>query len=198
MTDAKPEAKPEPNLPPTHDSHGDSRRALEENQIDHDQLRSKLQGKFKDIVTEFKQTIIKTDRENILAALGILKNDPELAYAMITDITAVDNMRRPDFEPERRFTLIHTVYSPKHRKRVRLETDVPEGDPRAPSAGEHYMGAPWIEREVYDMFGITFDGHPNLKRVLLPEYYEHHPLRKDYPLTGRGERDNFVRAEEMG
>ncbi|MCA8910675.1 MAG: NADH-quinone oxidoreductase subunit C [Planctomycetes bacterium] len=189
--------KPEPKLPPTHDSHGANPRVLEENQVDHEQLRAKLAGKFSDIVTEFKQTIIKTDRENVIGALSILKNDPELDYAMITDITAVDNMRRDDFEPERRFTVIHTVYSVSNRKRVRLETSVPENDPRIGTAGDVYLGATWIEREVYDMFGITFDGHPNMKRVLLPDYYEHHPLRKDYPLTGRGERDNFVRAEEM-
>jgi NADH-quinone oxidoreductase subunit C len=197
MSEEATEPKPEPKLPPTHDSHGASSRVLEENQVDHEQLREKLAGKFSDIVTEFKQTIIKTDRENVIGALSVLKNDPELDYAMITDITAVDNMRRDDFEPEHRFTVIHTVYSVSNCKRVRLETRVPENDPRLSTAGDVYKGAAWIEREVYDMFGITFDGHPKLKRVLLPDYYEHHPLRKDYPLTGRGERDNFVRAEEI-
>lgn len=198
MTEPNPEANPEPKLPPTHDSHATSARVHEEDQVDHDQLRAKLQGKIKDVTTQFKQTVILTDREHAVDVLGILKSDPELDYGMLTDITAVDNMRRPDFEPERRFTVIHTVYSLKNRKRVRLESDLPEGDPRIPSAHDVFKGAAWIEREVYDMFGITFDGHPNLRRVLLPDYYEHYPLRKDYPLTGRGERDNFVRAEELG
>jgi NADH-quinone oxidoreductase subunit C len=116
---------------------------------------------------------------------------------MLCDITAVDNMRREDFEPERRFTVIYIVYSVPNRKRVRIEADVPETDPRIPTAAGVYKGAGWVEREVYDMFGIEFEGHPDLRRVLLPDYYEHFPLRKDYPLTGRGERDNFVRAEEL-
>jgi NADH-quinone oxidoreductase subunit C len=191
------EPAPEKKLPPTHDSHEPSRRVLEENHVDQDQLRSKLSGKFSEIVTEFKQTVIRTDRDNVIAALEILKNDPELDYKMLTDITAVDNMRRPDFDPEQRFTVIHIVYSVTHKKRVRLETAVSEGSPTIPSASEVYKGAAWIEREVYDMFGIEFDGHPDLRRVLMPDYYEHSVLRKDYPLTGRGERDNFVRAEEV-
>jgi len=74
---------------------------------------------------------------------------------------------------------------------------VPEQDPTCPSAAPIYKGAAWVEREVYDMFGIVFTGHPDLRRVLTPDYYEYHPLRKDYPLTGKGERDNFVRAEEL-
>lgn len=191
------EKKPEPKLPPTHDSHPVSTRVLEENQNDLDQLRDKLAGRYSDISVQFKQTVIKTDRDNVIAALEILKSDPELKFNMITDITAVDNMRRADFDPERRFTVIHTVYSVDRRKRVRLETDLSESSPRIPTAAGVYKGAAWIEREIYDMYGIEFEGHPDLRRVLLPDYYEHFPLRKDYPLTGRGERDNFVRAEEV-
>lgn len=196
-TEQPEEKQPEPKLPPTHDSHESSHRVLEENQVDHDLLKRKLDGKYREIVTEFKQTVIKTDRDNVIDALKILRDDPELKFDMITDITAVDNMRRPDFDPEKRFTLIHIVYSLDHNKRVRLESYVPEGEPRAPSAREIFLGARWIEREVYDMFGIEFENHGDLRRVLLPDYYEYYPLRKDYPLTGRGERDNFVRAEEV-
>jgi NADH/F420H2 dehydrogenase subunit C len=192
------EPEQEKKLPPTHDAHGVSPRVLAENQIDHDVLRAKLGDLITDIRTEFKQTVIRTTPANVVKALAIVKSDPELKFDMITDITAVDNMRRPEFDPERRFTVIHIVYSVPNNKRIRFECVVSESDPRLPSASGVYKGAAWIEREVYDMFGITFDGHPDLKRVLMPDYYEHFPLRKDYPLTGRGERDNFVRAEELG
>jgi NADH-quinone oxidoreductase subunit C len=191
------QAKPQPKLPPTHDSHPASTRVLEENQNDLDQLRDKLAGLCSDVSVQFKQTVIKTDVANVTAALSILKTDAELNFTMLTDITAVDNLRRTDFDPVRRFTVIHTVYSVERRKRVRLETDLSENSPRIHTAAGVYKGAAWIEREVYDMFGIEFDGHPDLRRVLLPDYYEHFPLRKEYPLTGRGERDNFIRAEEV-
>jgi NADH-quinone oxidoreductase subunit C len=187
--------KPAPKLPPVHSSHPATTRVHEEDKIDHDQLRATLGDSILDVTTQYKQTVIKTERSGIINALRLLRD--ALGYNMICDITAVDNMRRPDYEPERRFTVIHTVYSIPNRKRVRLETDVSETDPRIPTAAEIYKGAAWLEREVYDMFGIDFAGHPDLRRVLMPDYYEHFPLRKDYPLTGRGERDNFVRAEEL-
>lgn len=196
MSDDKP-APVEKKLPPTHDSHAANTRVLEENQVDQEQLRNKLAGKFREIVTEFNQTIIQTDTDNVIGVLETLKNDPDLDYKMLTDITAVDNMRRADFDPERRFTVVYIVYSVSHKKRVRVETDISEGSPRISTAADVYKGAAWVEREAYDMFGIEFEGHPNLRRVLLPDYYEHFALRKDYPLTGRGERDNFVRAEEV-
>lgn len=190
--------KPEPKLPPTHDAHAKSPRVLEENQLDHELLRRKFGALVSDIRTEFKQTVIYTSPANIVKALAIAQSDPELNFNMLTDITAVDNMRRADFDPEKRFTVIHTVYSVPNKKRIRFETVVGESDPRVPSAAAVYKGAAWVEREVFDMFGVIFDGHPELRRVLMPDYYEHFPLRKDYPLTGRGERDNFVRAEELG
>lgn len=194
MTDP---AKPAPKLPPTHDSHGKAARVLEENNVDHELLRRKLGELAKDIRTEFKQTVIYTTRETVVRALEIVCRDPELNFNMLCDITAVDNLRRDDYDPSRRFTVIHIVYSIPNNKRIRFETQVPEDDPRIPTAAKVYKGAAWVEREVYDMFGVTFDGHPDLRRVLMPDYYEHHPLRKDYPLTGRGERDNFARAEEL-
>jgi NADH/F420H2 dehydrogenase subunit C len=181
----------------THDSHPPALRVLDENQLDLELLRRKLGALADTVGVEFKQTVIHVTRENLLTVIQTLRDEPELAFSMLTDITAVDNMRRSDFDPGRRFTLVHILYSVTHRKRVRIESRVPEDDPRAPSAYRLFKGAAWIEREVYDMFGITFDNHPDLRRVLMPDYYEHYPLRKDYPLTGRGERDNFVRAEEV-
>lgn len=189
--------KPAPKLPPTHDSHPKAARVYKENEIDHDLLQRKLGHLVKSIEKPFGQTVLKVDRQHTRSVLETLARDPELSFRTITDITAVDNLRREDFEPARRFTVIHIVYSLEHGKRLRLETDLPEHDARIASTVGLFQGGPWAEREVYDMFGITFIGHPDLRRVLMPDYYEHFPLRKDYPLTGLGERDNFVRAEEV-
>jgi len=191
------DAKSAPQLPPTHDAHSRLAKPLKENQLDHDLLQRKLGHLIKTLETVSGQTVMKFERQNVRAILEILRSDPELAFNMPTDITCVDNLRRDDFEPARRFTMIYIVYSYSHGKRVRLEADLPEHDPRIASCVGIYRGGPWIEREVYDMFGIEFTGHPDLRRVLMPDYYEHFPLRKDYPLTGRGERDNFIRAEEV-
>lgn len=191
------DAKPAPQLPPTHDAHPRLARQWKENQVDHDLLRRKLGDLVKSIETVHGQTVMKFERQHARAILETLRTDAELAFNMPTDITCVDNLRRDDFEPARRFTMIYILYSFTHGKRVRLESDLPEHDPRIASTVGIYKGGPWIEREVYDMFGIEFTGHPDLRRVLMPDYYEHFPLRKDYPLTGRGERDNFIRAEEV-
>ncbi len=198
MNDDKAENKPaEPKFPETHGSFDAISRVLEENQVDHELLKSKLGGTVDSINTVFKQTVMRTSRDRIIDALKILQSDDELDFKMLTDITCVDNMRRDDFEPERRFTMVYVVYSFSKRKRVRLEVDLSEHDPSIDCAGDVYKGAPWVEREVYDMFGIIFNNHPKLERVLTPDYFEHHPLRKDYPLTGMGERDNFVHSDEI-
>jgi NADH-quinone oxidoreductase subunit C len=90
-----------------------------------------------------------------------------------------------------RFGVITTLLSPSLGIRVQVKAFVPDGDPRLPSITDLYLGANWTEREVWDLYGIEFMGHPDLKRILMPDDYEGHPLRKDYPLRGRGERGNF-------
>lgn len=171
---------------------------LAENELDLELLKRKLGERLQKVEVAFAdQVVLTVMRENLVGALRVLHDDRELSFKMLTDITAVDNLKREDFEPARRFKVVHIVYSLEHKKRVRLETFVPEQDPTCPSVGAIYKGAAWIEREVYDMFGVQFTGHPDLRRVLTPDYYEYHPLRKDYPITGKGERDNFVRAEEL-
>lgn len=189
--------QPAPNLPPTHDKHPANPRALRENRIDHALIQRKVGHLIRGIEVESGQTVLKIEPKNIRTVLETLHGDPELSFKMLTDITAVDNMRREDFEPARRFTMVYIVYSIEYAKRIRIETDLPEHDPKIASTVGIYKGGPWVEREVYDMFGVIFANHPDLRRVLMPDYYEHFPLRKDYPLTGRGERDNFVRAEEV-
>lgn len=171
---------------------------LAENDLNVELLKSKLGGALLKLeVAHAEQVVLHVARENLLEALRTLHDDAALSFKMLTDITAVDNLKREDFEPARRFKIVHIIYSLEHKKRVRLETVVPEQDPTCPSAHAIYKGAAWVEREVFDMFGIRFGNHPDLRRVLTPDYYEYHPLRKDYPITGKGERDNFVRSEEL-
>jgi NADH-quinone oxidoreductase subunit C len=104
------------------------------------------------------------------------------------DVTAVDwlNQGMPE-----RFAVVYILFSFRHGHYFRVKTWVPEEDPVCDSAAGLWKSAPWAEREVYDLYGIEFDDHPGLKRLVLPEYYTGHPLRKDYPLTGAGERDHF-------
>ena len=108
----------------------------------------------------------------------------------LTDLTAVDYLNQG--MPER-FCVVYNLYSFKENVRTRVKAFVPEGDASIDSVSALWKSAPWAEREVWDLFGISFKGHPDLKRLLLPESYQGHPLRKDYPLTGKGERMDFPR-----
>jgi NADH-quinone oxidoreductase subunit C len=122
--------------------------------------------------------------------IRFLRDDASLGFSMFIDITAVDYLRYPAAQPGR-FAVIYTLLSPSLGVRVQVKAYVAEGDPRLPSVADLYAGANWTEREVWDLYGIEFQGHPDLKRILMPDDYEGHPLRKDYPLRGRGERGNF-------
>jgi len=117
-------------------------------------------------------------REAWRDVMQFLRDDPELRYDVLMDLTAVDYLtmgRTPRYE------VVAHLYSLPHNQRVRLKTPVPDDDPRLASLMPVWEGANWFEREVYDMFGLTFDGHPDLRRILLYEGFEGHPLRKDYP-----------------
>src|SRR6267142_952286 len=97
-----------------------------------------------------------------------------------------------------RFGVVYVLLNTQTGERVVVKTHVNEPDLTLPSAFPLWKGADWLEREVYDMYGIIFDGHPDLRRILMPEAFTSYPLRKDYPLRGRGERHNFpviTRAE---
>jgi NADH-quinone oxidoreductase subunit C len=111
-----------------------------------------------------------------------LRDDPGASFDYCSDVTAVDWAARPG----ERFDVVYCLYSTRRRARLRLKVRVAEGD-SVPSVSGLWPAAGWLEREVWDMFGIRFDGHPDLRRILMPEEWQGHPLRKDYPLEGPGE-----------
>ena len=117
-------------------------------------------------------------------------------FDMLADLTAVDYLEYP--EAKDRFGVIYLLLNCTTGDRVVVKTYLNEPDLTLPSAFPLWKGAGWMEREVYDMYGILFQGHPDLRRILMPEEFTAFPLRKDYPLRGRGERHNFpviTRAE---
>jgi len=108
--------------------------------------------------------------------LAFLRDDPDCAFDFLTDVTAVHWPARP--EP---FDVVFLLYSFPRNLRLRVKTHAgPE--PRVPSATDLWPGANWLERECYDMFGVVFDGHPDLRRILMPDDFEGWPLRKEFPL----------------
>src|SRR5437660_4359697 len=117
-------------------------------------------------------------------------------FDMLTDVTAVDYLHYP--EAKDRFGLVYVLANTASGERVMVKTYLNEPDLTVPSAFPLWKGADWMEREVFDMFGIVFEGHPDLRRILMPEEFASFPLRKDYPMRGKGERHNFpviTRAE---
>jgi NADH-quinone oxidoreductase subunit C len=124
------------------------------------------------------------------ALLQLLRDDPALRFSMFIDITCVDYLRYPQAQPGR-FGIVYTLLSPSLGVKAQVKAFVDEADPRLPSVTDLWAGANWTEREVWDLYGVEFLGHPDLRRILMPDDYEGHPLRKDYPLKGRGERGNF-------
>jgi NADH-quinone oxidoreductase subunit C len=115
--------------------------------------------------------------ERIVSVCGFLKHDQ--GFVRLSSVTAVD---RDPSEP--RFEVVYHLHSIEHNERVRLKCRVSGENPEIDSVTSVWRSADWYEREVFDLFGIRFAGHPDLRRIMLPEDWEGHPLRKDYPITG--------------
>lgn len=124
-------------------------------------------------------------RAAVVDVLRVCRDDPALRFDMLMDLTAVDYLRYPGREGGARFEVVYHLYSTVENHRLRVKVPVEEDDPVVPSAVPLWASADWFEREAWDMFGIRFEGHPNLRRLLLYEEFEGHPLRKDYPINKR-------------
>ncbi|HVO11193.1 MAG TPA: NADH dehydrogenase (quinone) subunit D [Vicinamibacteria bacterium] len=126
---------------------------------------------------------ITVERGAWVDAVRLLRDRPELDYRMFLDLCGVDYLDREDV-PERFFVVLH-LYSVSTRHHVRLKTPVPEADPKLPTISTLFLGANWFEREAWDLYGIVFQGHPNLTRLLTHDAFVGHPMRKDYPVGRR-------------
>ena len=141
-------------------------------------------------VSEFRgETRVVVPREKLFEMLNWLRD--VRGFDLLVDITCVDYLAYRDATD--RFGLVYLLANTGANERINVRVYLNEPDLIVPSAVPLWPGADWLEREVWDMFGITFDGHPDHRRILLPEEFAAHPLRKDYPLQGRGERHNFPR-----
>ncbi len=136
-------------------------------------------------------------KERIVEILTFLRDEPDLAYDRLTDMTAVDYSDYMGQTPAARFNAVYHLYSHPHNHRFRVRAQVDEEGCSIASACPVWKGAEWPEREAYDMFGIRFEGHPDLRRILMPVNFKYYPLRKDYPLHGKGERD-VIAPEDPG
>jgi len=130
------------------------------------------------------QVTLYPARDDYCTIVEALRDD---GYDMILDVTAVDYLLHPgralpDGVERERFEVVTVLLSHERRERVRLRVQVPESDPRLPTLFNVFPGAEAAEREVFDMFGIVFDDHPDMSRILMPEDWDGHPLRKDYPV----------------
>lgn len=129
------------------------------------------------------------DRDHVIAVLTALRDDSALQFALLSDLTAVDlSPAEPRFEVVYHLACLGDAFArgaAAPARRVRLKVPVPGGDAVMPSAVPVFPSANWLEREVYDLFGIGFDGHPDLRRILTPEDWTGHPLRKDYAVQIR-------------
>jgi len=139
----------------------------------------------------FGDAIVETDEHRgdltavVARVLAHCRHEAALAFDVLMDLTAVDYQKFPGREDGPRFEVVYHLYSIARNHRLRLKVRVDEDDAHVPTAMTLWPIANWLEREVWDMFGVRFDGHPDLRRLLLYEEFVGHPLRKDYPINRR-------------
>jgi NADH-quinone oxidoreductase subunit C len=146
-------------------------------------VAEKLKELFVDAVQETAEAhgelTLVVSREQIVEICSFLKGDPDLRYDLLMDIAGVDYLGR-----EPRFEVVYHLYSIAHNSRLRLKVRVPENDLVVPSVTSVWSTANWHEREAFDMLGIHFSDHPDLRRIYMPDDYPGYPLRKDFPILG--------------
>ena len=141
-----------------------------------------------EVVEALDETTVSVKRDQIAEIMKLLKEDPDLKFEVLMDLFGVDYLEMGGFE---RFAVIYHLYSNTYNTRLRVKAFVPEGDEKIDSVTHLWAAANWAEREVFDMYGIEFTNHPDLRRLLCPDNFEGHPLRKDFPLEGIGYRESF-------
>ncbi|MEM9455760.1 MAG: NADH-quinone oxidoreductase subunit C [Myxococcota bacterium] len=120
------------------------------------------------------------DKDHLIETLTLLRDDPQLDFSMLTDLTVVDWLGQNP-----RFEVVYMLYSLQHKHRVRIKVAVSEQACEVPTATGLWYAAAWAEREAWDLYGVRFTGHPDLRRILMYEEFVGHPLRKDYPQNAR-------------
>ena len=143
------------------------------------ELAERVRARLPDVVVAREEATLSLDRGELLGALELLREDPELRLDFLSSVTATD---RPGRDP--RFWMAYELYSIEHRHRLRVKVGLSEDDAVVPSVTGLFPTADWFERETYDFYGITFEGHPDLRRILLPDGWEGWPLRKTEELGG--------------
>jgi NADH-quinone oxidoreductase subunit C len=131
------------------------------------------------VVVDRGELTLYVERERLIEVATALRNDENLRFELLSSVSGVDYLGSA-----RRLHAVYLFRSMTYRRRVRVEVAASVDDPHIPSLTALYPGADWQEREAYDMFGIVFDGHPGLTRILMPDDWDGHPQRKDYPLGG--------------
>jgi NADH-quinone oxidoreductase subunit C len=148
------------------------------------ELVEKLRGRFSQAIGEVvsfrDEYTIRVKREYLLESARFLKEEPEYAFTFLSDLCGVDYLGR-----EPRFEVVYHLYSMEHAHRLRMKISLLSNDLTIPSVVSVWKTANWHERECYDLLGITFSNHPDLRRILTPEGFRDYPLRKDFPLKGR-------------
>ena len=165
-----------------------------------DEIVGALAAKFPDISFEPKpllmrgtqagdQIYIRVEPDRLLEVMRFLRDDDTTRFEQLVDLTCVDYLNFPDATD--RYGVVYSLLSITHNHRLWVKAFVNDPAPNLPSVITIWKGADWMEREVFDMFGVVFEGHPDLRRILTWDGFEAHPLRKDYPLRGKGERENY-------
>jgi NADH-quinone oxidoreductase subunit C len=141
-------------------------------------LEEKLGGRIRESLVAYGELTVTVDGSDIVDVLNFLRRDAQCQFVSIIDISGVDYPSR-----EKRFDVVYHLLSPRQNSRIRVKLATDEDTP-VPSVTSVFPGADWFEREAYDLYGILFSGHPDLRRLLTDYGFEGHPLRKDFPLTG--------------
>lgn len=168
------------------------------------EIVSILRGRFSELSLEAKplldksakpgdQFYIRVEPGRLLEVMKCLRDDERTKFEQLIDLTCVDYLNFPDAAD--RYGVIYSLLSLTHGHRLWVKCFVNDPSPKVPSICSIWKGAEWMEREVFDMFGVVFDGHPDLRRILTWDSFEAYPLRKDYPLRGKGERENYPVVE---
>jgi NADH-quinone oxidoreductase subunit C len=144
-------------------------------------IAAKLAGAVTSFEVAYGELTLHAETDGILRVLKVLRDDPECRFVCFTDIAGVDNPSR-----EKRFDVVYHLLSPYKNRRIRVKVQADE-DTQVPSAIPVFPAANWYEREIFDLYGVLFSDHPDLRRILTDYGFSGHPLRKDFPLTGHVE-----------